>query len=244
VQYWTFSKAAEYYYFTGDVSIKPFLENWLSWFNDYIVEDAAFPSDPKGYKMPTGFTDGVISYEDYNPYFAAPIAEGMLYYYWREGDIDCSTWVRRFLNDLRANRWDSLWGGYIGEGAHQAHGNGRILKLFGMVVAGRYPRFGLYDFDNINEDSSLLEELSAWMFRNSGDTKPNVLNSDMIPFGHAGDFDSWYFAPNYIYPKEMSTTEAVVVMMAGALEYARAKQNFVWYDKLKKFLLNIQGGFQ
>ena len=83
-QYWAFYRLAEYYFVSSDAGAWTVLNNWLTWFNTYVVADGS------GWKFPIWFGDeyaGGFIYDtnNYDPGAAASIVVGCLYVYMRNG---------------------------------------------------------------------------------------------------------------------------------------------------------------
>jgi hypothetical protein len=73
----------------------------------------------------------------------------------------------------------------------------------------------------------------------SGDSKPNLLNADLIPFHDAEPHDIWDYAPNYIFMKEMGSMEGVVLMMHAALDWALYSGSYSWFNTLLEFMIRL-----
>jgi hypothetical protein len=71
----------------------------------------------------------------------------------------------------------------------------------------------------------------------SGDTKPNLLNRDLIPYHAVEAQDIWDYAPNYLFMKEMGSMEGVVLMMHVAIDWALYTGSWHWYQTLWDFLV-------
>ena len=76
----------------------------------------------------------------------------------------------------------------------------------------------------------------------SGDTKPNLLNTDLIPFHDCEPHDIWDYAPNYMFMKEMGSMEGVVLMMHTALDWALYSGSYAWFNTLLEFMIRIGVG--
>ena len=76
----------------------------------------------------------------------------------------------------------------------------------------------------------------------SGDSKPNLLNADLIPFHDCEPHDIWDYAPNYMFMKEMGSMEGVVLMMHTALDWALYSGSYSWFNTLLEFMIRIGVG--
>lgn len=236
-QYWGLAKVAEYWYFTGDNSVQNYLTNWMTWLQTYYRSAAK--------DFPTWFHDYGFGYGTYDPYITEAAARALMFYFWRSKDSAIATLLREILTDLRTNRYDSSYGGYKHDNLHWAYGNGYLTRLWGLVVNGpppgavNPPSGGWGSFTPTSEDISHFQALiSDYWFGHAGDTSPNVLNSDLLPYTFAENYDSWSYAPHYIYVSGLGTTEGLVNVMGGALEWGRYSGNYSWYLRLAHFLLS------
>ncbi len=73
----------------------------------------------------------------------------------------------------------------------------------------------------------------------SGDSKPNLLNADLIPFHDCEDHDIWDYAPNYMFMKEMGSMEGVVLMLHTAIDWALYNGSWEWFNTLLEFMIQI-----
>ena len=73
----------------------------------------------------------------------------------------------------------------------------------------------------------------------SGDSKPNLLNADLIPFHDCEPHDIWDYAPNYMFMKEMGSMEGVVLMMHTAIDWALYDGSWEWFNTLLEFMILI-----
>jgi hypothetical protein len=73
----------------------------------------------------------------------------------------------------------------------------------------------------------------------SGDTKPNLLNADLIPFHDCEPHDIWDYAPYYLFMKEMGSMEGVVLMMHTALDWALYSGSYSWFNRLLEFMIRL-----
>ena len=227
-QYWAFLRLAEYFFVSRDGATWSVLSNWLSWIDTYGVPDG------NGWKIPTLFSEYGFTYGAYDPGMAASVALGCLWIYLRNGDSRAATWARRLLDDLRENRWDTGFGGYK-SGYHYAWLNGLALRAFGTAARGAAGQ--AYIFPSRPEDQEHFDALTAWVFANVGDEKPNVLNADLIPFYYSEAADVWDSAPNYLAMSQMGTLEAVVAMAGAALERGKGSGDWAWWQSLLDFIL-------
>ncbi len=222
-QFWAFQRLAEYFYATGDNGAREILEDWLTWLEAYGAPDGS------GWKFPGSFSEFGFTYGAYDPGAAAAVALGCLFIYLRSGNDTAAVWARRILDDLGENRWDPVFGGYRSD-YHHAWLNAMALRLFGLTVNGGPGQ--AYPFAATDRDREHFDALAAWIFAHTGDGKPNVLNADLIPFSYSEDADIWEHVPHYLTMRQMGTLEAVVLMLGGALEYARVHGDWGWWQKL------------
>jgi hypothetical protein len=227
-QFWAFLRLAQYFYVTNDAAAWEILENWLAWL------DACGAPEGGGWQFPFYFSEYGFAYGSYDPGAAAAVALGCLSIYLRNGSQAAAVWARRLLDDLRLNRWESEFGGYKSD-YHHAWLNALVLQAFGLAVNGRAGQ--AHAFAALPEDRQHFDRLIAWVFKNSGDVKPNVLNADLMPFSYCEDLDLWDYAPNYLAMRQMGSLEAVVLMAGAALEYALAQGDWTWFQRLLRFIL-------
>lgn len=227
-QFWAFSRLAEYFYLSRDAAAWEILENWLTWIDTYGAPDGP------GWQFPGQFSEFGFTYGAYDPGAAAAIALGCLYIYLRNGNELAAAWARRILDDLRENRWDPGFGGYKSD-YHHAWLNGLVLRAFGLAMNGAAGQ--AYRFSATPEDRSLFDTLMSWVFAHAGDAKPNVLNADLIPFSYSEAAEMWDYAPNYLAMRQMGTLEGVVAMLGAALEYAKARGDWTWWQSLLEVIL-------
>ncbi|MCX5890970.1 MAG: hypothetical protein NTY36_16220 [Deltaproteobacteria bacterium] len=186
------------------------------------------------WKFPTLFSDSGFQYGDYDPGQAAAIAIGCLHIYMKTGDERAGTWARRILDDLRVNRRDQDYGGYMSD-RHYGWLNALVLQTFGLGVSGVPGQS--YRFPAIPEDKAHFDALISWIMARAGDEKPNVLNSDLIPFTFSEAGDMWSYAPNYLAMAQMGSLEAVVLMLGGALEHGKIQGDWDWFNRLLAFMV-------
>ncbi len=227
-QFWSFLRLAQYFYVSRDPAAWEILENWLGWLDIHGAPDG------HGWKFPMNFSEFGFTYGAYDPGATAPLALGCLYIYLRNGCEPAALWARRLLDDLRQNRQDPDYGGYRSD-YHYAWLNALVLQAFGLAVNGAAGQS--YRFAASPEDRSHFDALFSWLWAHSGDEKPNILNADLIPFYYAEDADVWDYAPNYLAMRQVGTLEAVVAMLGAALEYAKAKGDWTWWQRLLDFIL-------
>ena len=146
------------------------------------------PDTADSWKFPASFSENGFTYGDYDPGQAAAIAIGCLHIYMKTGDERAGTWARRILDDLRVNRRDQDYGGYKSD-RHYGWLNALVLQTFGLGVNGVPGQS--YRFPAITEDKAHFDALISWIMARAGDEKPNVLNSDLIPFTFSEAGDMW-----------------------------------------------------
>jgi hypothetical protein len=236
-QFWAFYRLAEYYFVSSDAAAWTVLNNWLAWFNAYVVADGA------GWKFPIWFGEehpGGFVYDanSYDPGAAASIAIGCLYIYMRNGDSRASTLAGRILGDLRTNRASGQYGGYLYKSDyHYAWMNALVAHAFGLAVVGRTG--AAYSYPFTAADETHFQNILANFWAMSGDSKPNLLNADLIPFHDCEPHDIWDYAPNYMFMKEMGSMEGVVLMMHTAIDWALYTGDYTWFNTLLEFIILI-----
>ncbi|MBI4795868.1 MAG: hypothetical protein HY790_08550 [Deltaproteobacteria bacterium] len=228
-QYWAFMRLAQYFFISNDPQAWAVLENWLDWLDSFVLADGP------GWKFPQNFSEyGFVYGPGYGPGMAASLVLGCLYIFLRNGDDRAGTLARRLLDDLRENRGDQDFGGYQSD-YHYAWLNGLVLQAFGLAKNGAAGQ--AYTFPSTPQDEAHFEALLAWAFNHTGDGKPNVLNADLIPFSYCEAGDIWDYAPHYLSLAQMGSLEGVVCMLGAALEYAKHQGDWVWFQRLLRFIL-------
>lgn len=228
-QYWAFYRLAQYFFVTGDSEAWSILANWLTWIDTYGAPEGS------GWKLPLWFSEYGFRYGEYDPGAAASVALGCLYIYLRNGHETAATWAKRILDDLRLNRQSTEFGGGYKSDFHYSWLNALVAQTFGLAATGLAGQ--AYRFPGIPEDKAHFESLIAWMFNHSGDTKPNLLNADLIPFSYLEAADVWDYAPHYVFMGEMGSLEALVLMAGAALNHGKASGDWSWFDGLVRFVL-------
>ncbi len=229
-QYWAFMRLAHYYFVSGDADAWTVLDNWLDWLDD---EGAA---DGSGWKFPAVFNDdGSFAFGDYDPGQTAAIAIGCLYCYMANEDSRANTWARRILDDLRVNRQSGTYNYLYKTDFHYGWLNALVAHAFGLAINGRSG--SSYTFTNTANDVTHFDNMVGQFFAMAGDSKPNVLNADLLPFSLVEDGDSWDYAPNYMMNAEYGSTEALVLILNVALDYAIKEESWTWFDTLLQFLI-------
>jgi hypothetical protein len=228
-QYWAFYRLAQYFFVTNDPATWDILSTWLTWLDAYGAPDGA------GWQFPTYFSKYGFGYGAYDPGVTASLALGCLYIYLRNGDSRASLWARRILDDLRLHRQSLEYGGGYKSDYHYAWLNALVAQAFGLAAVGRAGE--AYNFPNLPEDTAHFQSLIAWMFKHSGDVKPNLLNTDLIPFTYLEDTEVWEYAPHYVFMRQMGSLEAVVLMAGAALDYGKLSGDWTWFDRLLRFVL-------
>jgi hypothetical protein len=239
-QYWAFYRLAEYFYVSNDYTSWGVLNNWLNWFSTYLVADGA------GWKFPIWFGEehaGGFIYDtgNYDPGAAASIVLGCLYVYMRNGDSRALSLSQKILADLRQHRASGDYGGYLYKSDyHYAWMNALVAHAFGLAVTGRTGQ--AFTYPSTTADNTHFRNMINNFFASRGDSKPNLFNSDMIPFHDAEPHDIWDYAPNYIFMKEMGSMEGVVLMMHTAVDWGIYSGDWWWFNKLLKFLFRAGEG--
>jgi hypothetical protein len=254
-QFWAFYRLAQYFFATDDPAAWPILQNWLGWIDAHGVPEGSgwnFPLNFSEYGFVYGtpgeagwfetgwFDDGwfeALSLGDltYDPGVSASIALGCLYIYLRKGDQSAATWARRILDDLRLNRQSAEFGGGYKSDYHYAWLNALVAQAFGLAAHGLAGQ--AYRFPSLPEDQAHFEALTAWIFSHAGDTKPNLLNADLIPFSYLEAVDVWEYAPHYVFMKQMGSMEGLVLMAGAALSRAKSSGDWTWFETLVRFVL-------
>lgn len=212
-QYWAFMRLAHYYFVSHDNTAKNVLDNWVTWFEENIVADGL------GWKIPTNFNnDGTFNYGAYDPGQTAAIIIGLLYLYMTTGEILPDKWITLLLQDLRLKRQSIEYAYLYKSDLHYGWLNALVAHAFGLAVAGRPGSSFVYAFNYSDKDH--FEAMLNQFFAMAGDSKPNVLNADLLPFSLVENGDSWAFAPNYMMNKEYGSTEALILMMNVATDLA------------------------
>jgi len=229
-QYWAFMRLAHYYFVSRDAGAWTILNNWLTWIN------ANGAADGSGWKFPATFDDdGTFHFGTYDPGQTAAIAIGCLYCYLANEDSRANTWARRILDDLRVNRQSATYNYLYKSDLHYGWLNALVAHAFGLAVNGRSGTS--FTFTSTTDDLDHFTAMVGQFFTMSGDSKPNVLNADLLPFSLVEATDNWAFAPNYMMNKEYGSTEALVLMMNVAHDYAVLNSDWTWFDTLLQFLL-------
>jgi len=231
-QYWAFLRLAQYFFATNDPAAWEILDHWLTWLDTYGMAAGS------GWQFPLHFSEYGFTYGppgSYDPGAGASLALGCLYVYLRNGHATAATWARRILDDLRLNRPGADFGGGYKSDYHYAWLNGLVAQAFGLAAQGLTGQ--AYPFPSIPEDAAHFEALLNWLFTHAGDVKPNILNSQLIPYIYCEAVDVWDYAPHYLSQRQMGSLEAVVMMLGAALEQGKAQGDWVWFDGLLRFIL-------
>ena len=134
------------------------------------------------WKFPALFSESGFSYGDYDPGQAAAIAIGCLHIYMKTGDSRANTWARRILDDLRINRQSPTYPYLYKSDLHYGWLNALVAQAFGLAVTGRPGQ--AYAFASTQEDHDHFLNMVNQFFTMAGDSKPNVLNADLMPFSY------------------------------------------------------------
>lgn len=228
-QYWAFYRLAQFYFISNDPGAREILDNWLTWL------DACAAPEGSGWRVPVWFSEYGFTYGPYDPGAAASLALGCLYTYLRGGLPLAATWARRILDDLRLNRQSQEFSGGYKSDYHYAWLNALVIQAFGVAAHGL--KGEAYPFAALPEDVAHFDALMDWLFQHAGDVKPNLLNADLIPFTYLEAADVWDYAPHYVFTERLGSVEALVLMMGAALAYARGSGDWVWFERLWRFML-------
>jgi hypothetical protein len=228
-QYWAFYRLAQFYFISNDPVAREILDNWLTWLDAYGA------SDGSGWQAPTGFSEYGFTYGSYDPGAAASLALGCLYTYLRGGQPLAATWTRRLLDDLRLNRQSQEFSGGYKSDYHYAWLNALVIQAFGVAAYGLTGE--VYHFPSLPEDADHFNALMTWLFQHAGDVKPNLLNAELIPFTYLEAENVWDNAPHYVFTERLGSVEALVLMLGAALAYAKGSGDWVWFERLWRFLL-------
>jgi hypothetical protein len=185
--------------------------------------------------LPTWFSEYGFGYGNYDPGVVASVVIGLLYIHMRNGNVTAADLARRFLDDLRLYRQSGDYGGLYKSDYHYAWLNALVAQAFGLAVNGRSSQ--AYPFPSTSEDQAHFENMVSCFFSQAGEGKPNILNSDLIPFTYSEATDVWDYAPHYLFLSQMGSLEAVVLMAGAALEYGQASGDWTWFDRLLRFIL-------
>ena len=199
------------------------------------INGTAGPGTAARWKFPALFSESGFSYGDYDPGQAAAIAIGCLHLYMKTGDSRANTWARRILDDLRVNRQSPTYPYLYKSDLHYGWLNALVAQAFGLAVTGRPGQ--AYVFASTREDHDHFLNMVNQFFAMAGDSKPNVLNADLIPFSYVEAVSSWDYAPNYLMNQQMGSLEALVLMLEVALDYARLQGDWDWFNRLLAFIL-------
>ncbi|RJR38675.1 MAG: hypothetical protein C4567_12400 [Deltaproteobacteria bacterium] len=186
--------------------------------------------------MPVWFSDYGFKYGGYDPGAMAAAAIGLIYIYLRNGNATALTLARKILDDLRINRMSYEFGGFVYKSDyHYAWLNALVAHAFGLAATGRSGQ--VFSFpDAANADIQFGAMMSRF-FALSGDSKPNLLNADTIPFTIIEDADVWEYVPHYLMLRQLGSMEGLTLMLYAALDYAKQSGSWVWFDKMLKFVL-------
>ena len=200
-----------------------------------VINGTVGPDTAARWKFPALFSASGFSYGDYDPGQAAAIAIGCLHLYMKTGDTRANTWARHILDDLRINRQSPTYPYLYKSDLHYGWLNALVAQAFGLAVTGRPGQ--AYAFASTREDHDHFLAMVNQFFAMAGDSKPNVLNADLIPFSYVEAVSSWDYAPNYIMNQQMGSLEALVLMLEVALAYAGLRGDWDWFNRLLAFIL-------
>ncbi len=146
--------------------------------------------------------------------------------------------AQKILEDLRLNRASGDYGGYLYKSDyHYAWMNALVAHAFGLAVVGRTG--AAYVYPLTPGDRTQFEQMINNFWEMSGDSKPNLLNADLIPFHDCEPHDIWDYAPNYMFMKEMGSMEGVVLMLHTAMDWALYNGSWEWFNTLLEFMTRI-----
>ncbi|MFP3866868.1 MAG: phage tail protein [Desulfobacteraceae bacterium] len=186
--------------------------------------------------LPLWFSEFGFNYDDsYDPGAIASVVIGCLYIYMRNGNESAYNLARFLLDDLKGRASGDFGGHLYRSDYHYAWLNALVAHAFGLAICGRSG--SAYQFPANNDDADHFDAMLSRFFALSGDYKPNVLNSDLIPFTYVEDKDAWDYAPHYMFTRQMGSMEGVVLMLQAALDYAVREGDWDWFDRLLKFIL-------
>ena len=235
-QYRALAQVAHYYYLTGSTNAKGILDSWMSWLSTRILDDAGYPSEPKGYKVPSDFVKdtGTYQYNYFSPDFHALIIQAMIFKYWRDGDSIAFAWYRRLLDDLTTNRKavnGSYPDGSYTYGVHQ----GEVGKALGMLINGRSGATPNHLLSPQGSDVIAFIELYDYFINSRGTVKPVALSENYLPL-HTREVFTQGIEKVWI-PDGATTSESISTCLYFAVDYAKYTKDFTWMMKLKKYLL-------
>jgi len=150
-------------------------------------------------------------------------------------DSRANTWARRILDDLRVNRQSGTYPYLYVSDLHHGWMNGLVAHAFGLAITGRPGQ--TYTFTSTANDLTHFNNMYSKFMTMAGNSKPNVLNADLVPFSIVENADSWAYAPNYMTNKECGSVEALVIFMDVALDKAKQNSDWTWFDSLLDFIL-------
>ncbi len=226
-QYWAFMKVAHYYFHSGNAAAWTYLDNWLTWLNTYGLDEGNGKWNFPHIFSEFGFKYGVAPFA-YDPGATAAIAIGCLYIYMKNQDSRANTWARRILDDLRLNRQSAEYNYLYKTDSFHVWMQAMVAHAFGLAINGRPG--STYTFTSTADDRGHFEGMINQFLTMSGDSKPNVLNADLLPFARVEDSDDWSMAPNYMMNKESGSQEALVLMANVALDWAYYNQSG-WFQE-------------
>lgn len=238
-QFWSFYRLGEYYFVSNDPAAWEILDRWLTWFQTMVAVEGS------GYKFPIWFHEYGYNYDTNSAFSfdagaAASVVIGALYIYMRNGDARALDLAQKLLADLRLNRTSGDYGGYLYKSDyHYAWMNALVAHAFGLAIVGRVGSAYRYPFTAADETHYQRMMDNFWAM--SGDTKPNLLNKDLIPYHDAEPHDIWDYAPHYLFMKEMGSMEGVVLMMHTAIDWGMYSGSWYWFDKLLEFMVRQSG---
>ncbi len=237
-QFWSFYRLGEYFFVSNDQAAWEILDKWLDWFQAVVVSDGA-----GGYKFPIWFHEYGYNYDTNSAFSfdaggAASVVIGALYIYMRNGDARALDLAQKLLYDLRVNRPSGDYGGYLYKSDyHYAWMNALVAHAFGLAVVGRAGT--AYRYPYTADDETHYQNMMNNFWAMSGDTKPNLLNKDLIPYHDCEPHDIWDYAPHYLFMKEMGSMEGVVLMMHAAIDWALYNGSWYWFNSLLEFMIRI-----
>lgn len=233
-QYLAFRNMAMYRWMSGDTSVDTYLANFVTWVDTWGKVDGS------GWKLPHWFHAYGMSYGTsyFDPSTHGIVLQGLVYHYWVTGSATALTWIGRLMDDLRLNRLDGGTGTYKTDFAYSwlfAH----TLSGFGLAI---YERAGATIAHHITVSANNIafwQNRMTWLMAHTGETKPNQLSTELIPYTYYDDADSFGYAPNYMFDRNMGSTEALVLMANIAFDYAQQTGNWTWLSTLLNFLVKV-----
>ncbi len=238
-----FRNAALYRLFSGDTYLDDFITDYITWIDATAITDPSIlAGGTNAYKMihwfhPYGYSHGDNDYFD--PAMSHGILlQGLIFCYWYSGNATALAWIERLMNDLRVNRVNSVLSTFTTDFAYS--------WMFAHIMFG----FGLAEHEldgctisnhiSVSVDNlAFWEAMLTWVLSKSGNTKPNQLTADGIPYTFYDNRDSFSYAPDYMFDANCGSTEGLILMANVAFMRARQTGDYGWFLDLINFLVRV-----